>query len=211
MFTRIKNKISDWFTDKLVRKFAGTAIRGALIGLGTYIGSKSEFPGSDYLSELLLTNVEQYTDKIVGALLAGIGILLSLKEKVDTVKNTDVALKETIDNLAKEDLKWLAAVKTKPGVSLHKLKPPILDLLKVTLQVHEKYGYTMTVTSTFEGKHMKNSLHYQDLAFDSRVWGIPKSDQRQIREDIILALKDKADDYDIVIESSHIHYEYDPK
>lgn len=66
------------------------------------------------------------------------------------------------------------------------------------------------ITSANDSKHMEGSLHYKNRAFDIRIWnivgghGIHRVWCEKIRS--ILGT-----DYDIILETDHIHIEYDPK
>ena len=71
-------------------------------------------------------------------------------------------------------------------------------------------GFEFVITSARDGIHSAGSLHYYGLAVDiraSEAWGY--------KYDEILALVDQledhlGDEYDVVLESDHIHVEYDP-
>lgn len=76
------------------------------------------------------------------------------------------------------------------------------------LDLHTQLGKNLVVTSTNDGKHMKNSFHYKDLAFDMRIWYLSASERKEI---IAKARKKLGKDYDIVLEKTHIHVEYDKK
>lgn len=65
----------------------------------------------------------------------------------------------------------------------------------------------MVITSVTDGKHMNGSLHYKGYGFDIRT-NFLTSAQTTIFFD---ALKNHMDlEFDIVLEKSHIHIEYDP-
>ena len=59
----------------------------------------------------------------------------------------------------------------------------------------------LSVTSIRDGNHMAGSLHYDGNAFDIRP--IPFS-KKQIKDVL-------GPNFDVVIHSSHIHIEHDPK
>jgi len=71
--------------------------------------------------------------------------------------------------------------------------------------VYREHGEELVVTSTYEGDHSAGSLHYADLAFDIRL---PKAKATTIALEIQQAL---GEDFDVVLEPTHIHIEYDPK
>jgi hypothetical protein len=69
-------------------------------------------------------------------------------------------------------------------------------------------GYTLTVTSGFEGAHIEGSLHYQGLAEDYRRYDVRPDDLPGMLAEARTRL---GSDYDVILESDHIHVEYDPK
>ena len=76
------------------------------------------------------------------------------------------------------------------------------------------YQRDLVVTSVVDGKHREGSLHYQGLAFDVRTWttnrsGVQMSSEDKTKLASLIALE-LGDDWDVVIESTHIHCEYDP-
>lgn len=64
------------------------------------------------------------------------------------------------------------------------------------------------VTSISEGKHSTGSLHYRGMATDFGMAGIHRVKKRALSAAIRKRLKE---DYDVVLEGSHIHVEFDPK
>jgi hypothetical protein len=69
-------------------------------------------------------------------------------------------------------------------------------------------GKEMIVTAVFDGMHMDGSKHYSGDAFDVRKWNYT---MEQLSSFISNLRDNLGTDYDIVIESTHIHIEYDPK
>lgn len=66
------------------------------------------------------------------------------------------------------------------------------------------------VTSANDSKHKDDSLHYQNLAFDIRIYNITGQVQFEAElwaERLALALGEA---YDVVKEKDHIHVEFDP-
>lgn len=73
-------------------------------------------------------------------------------------------------------------------------------------QVYAKYGADVVITSAKDGRHSEHSLHYQGLALDLRTWNL-RGREMEVCAELQKALGDK---YDVVLESDHIHLEYDP-
>jgi hypothetical protein len=98
------------------------------------------------------------------------------------------------------------SLKLKSGVNLDGVSWRMFWAAIVAESIFSKYGATLTITSANDSKHMATSKHYSGEALDFRTWEI------QGREPTIaLALREKlGEDYDVVIESDHIHVEYDP-
>jgi len=69
-------------------------------------------------------------------------------------------------------------------------------------------GAEATCTAGFDGKHKYGSKHYDGNAFDLRI----KYFTPEQRNDLFQLLKTTLGaDYDVVLHSTHIHIEYDPK
>lgn len=66
----------------------------------------------------------------------------------------------------------------------------------------------ITITAIFDGKHMIGSKHYSGNAFDMRKTHYTNYQLTTLVQNI----KDNLGiDFDIVIEKTHVHIEYDPK
>lgn len=103
----------------------------------------------------------------------------------------------------------------KKGVSIVGLKPEILVGLMVAQGVYDEFGCDLVVTAGVDGNHKIGSLHYKGLAVDLRT--------RDLREDekelVAVLLKERlngqpdnfAGEFDVVLERTHIHLEFDPK
>ena len=93
----------------------------------------------------------------------------------------------------------------KTGVDISRLKPPIRKKLNIIEECFNKYYVDeMVITSTYEGNHNPNSLHYANLAIDIRCPATINN--------FFVNLKEKlGNNFDIVFEKNHIHIEYDVK
>ena len=93
----------------------------------------------------------------------------------------------------------------KRGVRIHGIMPEIVLALVVADQVYTQLGHDLVVTSVIDGKHMRASIHYIGGAVDLRL---PGDDGIAARNRIALRL---GGDYDVILESNHIHVEWQPK
>ena len=96
----------------------------------------------------------------------------------------------------------------KKGVSVNGIKGEIVIALIICSNIFHKYGMDMIVTSCTDGNHGRGSLHYVGYAVDLRIRHLSKSQLDLILRDIKEAL---TIEYDIVLEPTHIHIEYQPK
>jgi len=96
----------------------------------------------------------------------------------------------------------------KHGVSTFGIRPELLLALVVVDAVYRKFNHDCVVTSLSDGQHSSNSLHYKGLAFDTRTRQLTASQKTELRDMSASAL---GKDYDVVLESDHLHVEFDPK
>lgn len=93
----------------------------------------------------------------------------------------------------------------KAGVDISRLKPEIRKTLKgIASIVWRCTGLELVITSTYEGTHGENSLHYANLAIDIRNKPIDCDTEAEIKKWL-------GKDYDVIQERTHLHIEYDPK
>lgn len=76
------------------------------------------------------------------------------------------------------------------------------------MNASEGMGFDVIITAGVDGVHMKGSKHYTYEALDLRTSNIPPP--------LVPVYLDKlktrlGPDYDVVLESDHIHAEFDPK
>ena len=107
-----------------------------------------------------------------------------------------------------------AEIQTKEGVALDDLQPEALSAAEIAKPILEAAGVDFVVTSTgladrAGAKSVKDSKHNTGQAFDIRTRDMPDAKEKQeVVDQLIEAL---GDDYDVVLESDHIHVEFDPK
>lgn len=95
----------------------------------------------------------------------------------------------------------------KEGVTVSGVWPLLFDAIIITADVYALHGKELVVTSISDGTHSVNSFHYKGRAFDCRTRYFTKDEQKDVVSDLKSAL---GDDFDVVLESDHIHVEYDP-
>lgn len=94
----------------------------------------------------------------------------------------------------------------KPGVRVRGLSNEILLAIMIADSVYRETENSMTITSLTDGKHSTGSRHYTGDAVDLRL------PMPTVRQQVMTQLqKALGSDYDVVLESDHIHIEYDPK
>jgi hypothetical protein len=85
------------------------------------------------------------------------------------------------------------------------MRPELGLALSIAQAVYAVHGSEFAITSVVEGEHMRASLHYTGCAADLRVPAIGS-------DTLVARLKTAlGDDYDVVLESNHIHVEFQPK
>jgi len=97
----------------------------------------------------------------------------------------------------------------KAGVDFSEMHSRILAALPEIDAIHKRtIGRAALITSGREGTHSANSLHYKGRAVDFRTRDLADTTKQRLWNH----LKDRFDrDFDIVLEATHIHFEYDPK
>jgi hypothetical protein len=104
----------------------------------------------------------------------------------------------------------------KQGVRLHGLAPQMV-LAAMVVSSHLPAGVPLFITSANDGTHPAHSvrhprsLHYEGRAFDFRL---PSRTTGLASDNLALcaALRDALGaDFDVVLESDHVHVEWDPK
>jgi len=94
----------------------------------------------------------------------------------------------------------------KMGVHVSDLERPIRRALsKIDWVFLENAKQEAVITSTNEGTHSPSSLHYANLAVDIRL---PKDD---VKKTLGVLKEVLGPSYDVILEASHFHIEYDPK
>lgn len=97
----------------------------------------------------------------------------------------------------------------KVGVDLRGLQPEMLPVMIAACARFEEVGapYVM-ITSGLDGKHSAKSLHYSGRALDFRTRHISEASISILAN---LLRQDLGGQYDVVLEPTHLHIEFDPK
>lgn len=97
----------------------------------------------------------------------------------------------------------------KKGVVFSKdlMHPNLMDSISKVRFLYEAMGQPMTITSARDERHSAKSLHWKGMAIDTRTRDLTAAQQTQLRKSIAEEL---GADFDVVLESDHIHIEYDP-
>lgn len=97
----------------------------------------------------------------------------------------------------------------KPGVSVRGIRPELVLALFISQGVlDELWSNPGRITSCTDGKHSPGSLHYVGLAADIGIRELPPGVAQKYCDQLKIAL---GAEFDVVLESDHIHLEYQPK
>ncbi len=97
-------------------------------------------------------------------------------------------------------------LKFKPGVSLLGMQPQMNCVFLSAEPIWYSQGADLVVTSVTDGAHSRGSRHYIGCAVDLRKHDLrdPEAAAKRLGEAL-------GDQYDVVLESTHIHVEWDPE
>ena len=94
----------------------------------------------------------------------------------------------------------------KPGVKFHPdtFRYPEMSHIIYEAHILAPSGYELTITSACDGKHKENSKHYKGKAIDFRIRDFPESVEVWARR-----LQNRlGDEYFILLESTHLHCQF---
>jgi hypothetical protein len=99
-------------------------------------------------------------------------------------------------------------LRIKEGVKIRGVQPELMLAVQIINDIYKSYNNSeCVITSAREGQHMTKSLHYVGYALDFRTRHIPEGWREKICRDIQRAL---GSEFDVVLEKTHIHVEFDP-
>ena len=99
-------------------------------------------------------------------------------------------------------------MRLKSGVRVLGTRPETIVAMQATAGVLRRHDLEFVVTSIMDGRHSRSSRHYTGEAFDFRTRHMGQGMPGQVKAELAEAL---GEDYDVVLEATHIHVEYDPK
>ena len=95
----------------------------------------------------------------------------------------------------------------KPGVRLQGIRPEVVVALIAAQEIWKSLGVELVVTSCIDGTHSRGSMHYSGSAVDLRSANLG-TNAVSATQRLQTAL---GNDYDVLLETDHIHVEYQPK
>lgn len=96
----------------------------------------------------------------------------------------------------------------KKGVKVQGIRQELILAIIVADGVYTSIGKELVITSLLDGTHSNTSLHYTGCGVDFRTRYFTESEAKKARDDISGRL---TSDYDVLLESNHIHVEYQPR
>ena len=100
----------------------------------------------------------------------------------------------------------------KKGVEIDGLKDDIKKVFPIVEEICGIYGIVFVITAGTDGKHMRGSRHYIGLAIDVRTRDLHHLDIDEFASSVRGRLEDEyPEEFDLVLHSTHLHIEYDPK
>lgn len=105
-------------------------------------------------------------------------------------------------------------VKLKPGAHVYSACQPLIWAQDILDAYYAALGLELVITSGHDGLHSRQTAHYQDQAWDLRIWGFPTSIWKSTRAAgaRLVELLNKHCPYDgaffLVLEKDHFHLEW---
>ena len=94
------------------------------------------------------------------------------------------------------------------GARIHGLRPEMVVALIIVKDAFISRGANCVITSGIEGRHGRGSLHLVGAALDFRTGSMSREQVSEIATEIREGL---GLDFDVVVEDTHLHVEWQPK
>ena len=99
-------------------------------------------------------------------------------------------------------------IRIKPGVRIYGIKPETTLAIYIADGFFRGEGLDTVITSVMDGKHSWGSLHYVGAAVDLRTSHLTNRSLSRVKGEVKDML---GQDYDVVLEATHLHIEFQPK
>ena len=99
-------------------------------------------------------------------------------------------------------------MKIKDDVIMAGLKLEMRKVLVCADNIWKDLGQELVITAALDGTHSAGSFHYYGYAVDLRSRYFSEEEKHVAASRL---QSDLGDDYDVIVHSSHIHAEYDPR
>ena len=97
-------------------------------------------------------------------------------------------------------------MKIKDGCNIEGISRHMQPVFVEAETIWRDHGHELVITCGMDGEHSAGSLHYYGLAVDLRTNYFNPDQAAECADDLQEALSNM---YDVVLESTHIHVEYD--
>lgn len=98
----------------------------------------------------------------------------------------------------------------KPEIGLTIQPEPVMAIIVADI-IWKLFNQELVVTSVLEGKHKEGSRHYEGQAVDFRTRYFTEEETHVVYSLLKSVLLTMDSDYDVILEETHIHVEYDPR
>ena len=99
-------------------------------------------------------------------------------------------------------------LRIKNGVKIRGVQPELMLAAQIVEGIYNSYNNSeCVITAARDGTHMTKSFHYVGYALDFRTRHIPEGWREGLHLKIQRAL---GEEFDVVLEKTHIHVEFDP-
>lgn len=95
----------------------------------------------------------------------------------------------------------------KRGVNVAGLRAEMVPALLAADRILEAIGAELIITSALDGEHKAGSRHFLGLALDFRTRHLTGLERSRFASELQAALGNQ---YDVVLEKTHVHVEFDP-